>query len=42
MRIKCVAVWLVVLGILAVAAAGQCGTREADRYPTKPINYLVV
>lgn len=42
MRIKCVAVWLVVLGILAVAATGQCGTREADRYPTKPINYLVV
>ena len=42
MRIKFVAVLLVVLGILAVAATGQCGTREAERYPTKPINYLVV
>ena len=29
MRIKFVAVLLVVLGILAVAATGQCGTREA-------------
>jgi tripartite-type tricarboxylate transporter receptor subunit TctC len=42
MRIKCVAALLVVLGILAVTVTGQCGTREADRYPTKPINYLVV
>src|SRR5512137_3155555 len=42
MRIKCVAAMLVVLGILAVAATGQSGTREAERYPIKPITYLVV
>jgi tripartite-type tricarboxylate transporter receptor subunit TctC len=43
MRNKHVVVFLVVAGILAVAAAGQCQSRgEGDRYPTKPINYLVV
>ena len=43
MRNKLVVAWLVVVGILAVAAAGQCAPRgERDRYPTKPINYLVV
>jgi tripartite-type tricarboxylate transporter receptor subunit TctC len=43
MQNKFVVSLLVVLGILAVAAAGQCAPRgEGDRYPTKPINYLVV
>ena len=43
MRNKLVVAWLVAVGILAVAAAGQCAPRgEGDRYPTKPINYLVV
>ncbi|MFA5027866.1 MAG: tripartite tricarboxylate transporter substrate binding protein [Candidatus Methylomirabilota bacterium] len=42
MRIKHMAVLLVMLGILAAATSGQCGSREADRYPTKPLNYLVV
>jgi tripartite-type tricarboxylate transporter receptor subunit TctC len=43
MRNKLVVAFLVVVGILAVAAAGQCAPRgEGDRYPTKPINYLVV
>jgi len=41
MQRKAVIALLVVFGILA-AAAGECGTREAERYPTKPINYLVV
>jgi tripartite-type tricarboxylate transporter receptor subunit TctC len=31
-----------VVGILAIAAAGECASREGDRYPTKSINYLVV
>jgi tripartite-type tricarboxylate transporter receptor subunit TctC len=43
MQKKLVVSLLVVVGILAVAAAGQCAPRgEGDRYPTKPINYLVV
>lgn len=43
MRNKPVVALLVVVGILAVVAAGQCASRgEGDRYPTKPINYLVV
>jgi tripartite-type tricarboxylate transporter receptor subunit TctC len=43
MQNKLVVSLLVVVGILAVAAAGQCAPRgEGDRYPTKPINYLVV
>jgi tripartite-type tricarboxylate transporter receptor subunit TctC len=43
MRNKIVVALLVVVGILTVAAAGQCAPRgEGDRYPTKPINYLVV
>lgn len=33
---------LVGVGILAVAASGQCAPREGDRYPTKSISYLVV
>ncbi len=33
----------IAVGILAVASAGLCASRgEGDRYPTKPINYLVV
>jgi tripartite-type tricarboxylate transporter receptor subunit TctC len=43
MRNKTVVALLVVVGILAVASAGQCASRgEGDRYPTKPINYLIV
>jgi tripartite-type tricarboxylate transporter receptor subunit TctC len=43
MRNKIFLTLLVVIGILTVAAAGQCAPRgEGDRYPTKPINYLVV
>ena len=43
MRNKVVVALLVAVGILAVASAGQCASRgEGDRYPTKPINYLVV
>jgi len=43
MRNKFVVALIVVVGILAVAAAGQCASRgEGDRYPTKSINYLVV
>ena len=43
MRNKLVVALLVAVGILAVASAGQCAPRgEGDRYPTKPINYLVV
>ena len=43
MRNKLVVALLVGVGILAAAAAGQCASRgEGDRYPTKPINYLVV
>jgi tripartite-type tricarboxylate transporter receptor subunit TctC len=43
MRNKPVVALLVLVGILAVASAGQCASRgEGDRYPTKPINYLVV
>ena len=43
MQNKLVVSLLVMVGILAVAAAGQCAPRgEGDRYPTKSINYLVV
>jgi tripartite-type tricarboxylate transporter receptor subunit TctC len=42
MRIKFVVVLIIGIGILAVASAGQCASREGDRYPTKSINYLVV
>ena len=43
MRNKFVVAWIVGVGILAVAAAGQCASRgEGDRYPTKSISYLVV
>jgi len=43
MRNKVVVALLVAFGILAVASAGLCASRgEGDRYPTKPINYLVV
>jgi tripartite-type tricarboxylate transporter receptor subunit TctC len=42
MRNRLVAASLVAIGILAVAVAGECARGEADRYPTKPITYLVV
>jgi tripartite-type tricarboxylate transporter receptor subunit TctC len=42
MRTKLVVVSLVVFGALALAVTGECGSREAERYPTKPITYLVV
>ena len=43
MRNKSFFALLVLVGILAVAASGQCASRgEGDRYPTKAINYLVV
>jgi tripartite-type tricarboxylate transporter receptor subunit TctC len=42
MQRRVVIALLVLFGVLAVGVAGECGTREADRYPTKPINYLVV
>jgi tripartite-type tricarboxylate transporter receptor subunit TctC len=43
MRTRFVVAALVVFGIVAVAVAGECAARgEAERYPTKPINYLVV
>jgi tripartite-type tricarboxylate transporter receptor subunit TctC len=42
MRTKLAIASLVMFGILALAAAGECGSREAERYPTKPITYLVV
>ncbi len=37
-----VAAWLVALGLLATVSTGECARSEADRYPTKPITYLVV
>src|SRR5512138_3707868 len=43
MRKNFMVVFLVLFLTLALAAAGQCAPRgEGDRYPTKPINYLVV
>jgi tripartite-type tricarboxylate transporter receptor subunit TctC len=42
MRTKLVIASLVVFGMLALTAAGECGSREAERYPTKSITYLVV
>jgi tripartite-type tricarboxylate transporter receptor subunit TctC len=43
MRKKAVVALFMAVGILAVASAGLCASRgEGDRYPTKPINYLVV
>lgn len=43
MRTRGVAAALVAFGIVVMAGAGECGTRgEGDRYPTKPISYLVV
>jgi len=42
MRNKLVVVLIIGIGILAVASAVQCASREGDRYPTKSINYLVV
>ncbi len=43
MRKNFMVAFLVLFLTLALAAAGQCAPRgEGDRYPTKPINYLVV
>jgi tripartite-type tricarboxylate transporter receptor subunit TctC len=42
MRNKLVVVLIIGIGMLAVASAAQCASREGDRYPTKSINYLVV
>lgn len=42
MRTRLVIASLMLFGVLALAPAGECGSREADRYPTKPITYLVV
>jgi tripartite-type tricarboxylate transporter receptor subunit TctC len=42
MRNRLVVASLVAVGILAVAVAGECARGEAERYPTKPITYLIV
>jgi tripartite-type tricarboxylate transporter receptor subunit TctC len=42
MRNRLVVASLVAVGLLVVAAAGECARGEAERYPTKPITYLVV
>src|SRR5512137_3085038 len=42
MRTKLWVASLVALALLAVAASGYCARGEAERYPIKPITYLVV